>query len=92
MSALLLVFVVAVFCALLAANVIASRRVLACEISSKSQKLAQFGVIWLLPVAGAVVVLIMTRKQSEPAPGRYPEPREEIEEVAVSKPDYEDAD
>jgi hypothetical protein len=85
-------FVVAVVTTLLAVNLIASARVLRCPISSAGQKAAQLAVVWLLPAIGAVVALIMTRKRTEPGTGRYVEEREEIEEVAVSKPDYEGAD
>lgn len=74
--------------ALFAANVVASRRVIACEISSIGQRAAQLGVIWLVPALGAIIAFIMTGDHREPSPLKYPEPREPIEEVAVSRPDY----
>lgn len=92
MSSLLVVFVFIVAGAALAANLVATARVLRCRISSTTQKIGQLCVVWLLPILGAVVAILMTRERLEPGTGRYSERMEELDEVAVSKPNYEDAD
>lgn len=92
MPTTLVAFVIAVVATIAALNSVASARVLRCPVTSTGQKVAQLALVWLLPVIGAVVAISMTRNETEPGSGRYAEQREEIEEVAVSKPDYEGAD
>lgn len=88
MPTAVIAFVIAVVAALVALNSIATSRVLRCPFSSTGQKATQLALVWLLPVIGAVLAISMTRNDTEPGSGRYAEQREEIDEVAVSKPDY----
>lgn len=81
-------FVIAIVAALVALNAVATSRVLRCPFSSTGQRAIQLALVWLLPVIGAVLAISMTRNDTEPGSGRYAEQREEIDEVAVSQPDY----
>lgn len=92
MPPLLTAFLFLVALTALAANVVASARILRCPVSSKAQKAGQLGIVWLIPFLGAAVALLMTRERLEPGAGRYAAGKEVLEDVAVSKPDYEGAD
>lgn len=75
-----------------AANLAATRRIVRCAISSRTQKTAQLLFVWLLPPLGAIVTLMLTQNRVEPHSGRYSTPPEKLEDVAVSRHDYGDGD
>lgn len=52
-------------------NVWATRMILQDALSERPQKIAQFLLVWLLPLLGAIVVLAVHRKE-EKGPGVYP--------------------
>ena len=58
--------------ALVALNVWVTWHVLRDDLSSPPQRVAHALVIWLLPFAGALVVLQSQRKQPERGSGQYP--------------------
>ncbi|SHG77329.1 hypothetical protein [Massilia sp. CF038] len=56
--------------ALLAINAQATRRVLQDDLSEPKQRLAQFGMIWFVPLLGSLMVLAMHREPPAPS-GQY---------------------
>ena len=52
---------------LLAANAVATRVVLRDEHSQRGQKLAQILFVWLVPIAGAIVVFAVHRRPDPPS-------------------------
>lgn len=59
--------------AIVLANVWATRAVLKDNLSTPSQRLAQFAFVWLVPVLGAALTLHFKRVDEEPSDGRYRE-------------------
>lgn len=93
MPPILIAFLGVVFAGVLLANVLASRRIIRDELGTSGQKVAQFLLVWLVPVAGAVCVFLLTRSSLGPGAGRYHVEREEPDEdVAVAKIDYSSSD
>jgi hypothetical protein len=86
---ILLAFVAAIF----VANVLASIRIVRDKLGTSTQKVAQFLLVWLLPIAGAIFVLMLTRTSLVPGSGRYDAKREEPDDdVAVAQIDYSSSD
>lgn len=92
MPPLLIAMLFAVGFALLAANLIATLRVLRSEFGSTAQKSAQLAIVWCVPVVGAAVLIFLTRASLEPGTGRYPSENAESEDVVVAQPDYSSSD
>lgn len=76
----------------LAANFIATLRVLRSDFGSKVQKSAQLAIVWCVPVLGAAVLIFLTRSNLEPSTALYPKETEELEEVVVAHLDYSSSD
>jgi len=92
MPPFLILMLFAVLAAIVAANLLATLRIIRCDFDSKAQRTAQLVFVWCLPVIGAVVVFSLTRAKLEPHAGRYPKKKEEPEDVAVAQPDYSSSD
>lgn len=54
---------------IVAANVIASVRAIRYDGSTKEQEIIQLALVWVLPILGAVLVLIFTRQHTETSSG-----------------------
>jgi TRAP-type C4-dicarboxylate transport system permease small subunit len=50
--------VVAIF-AIIAISVVATLRIAASDVYTRSQKIAQIALVWVLPIAGAAIVLVV---------------------------------
>jgi hypothetical protein len=48
-------------------------RVIGDDLSSLSQRVAQIGLVWVIPAVGAVIVLNLQRRHGEKGSGRYRE-------------------
>lgn len=92
MPPMLIAMLFAVGLSVLAANFIATLRVLRSDFGSKIQKSAQLAIVWCIPVLGAAVLIFITRSNLEPNTGLYPKETEELEDVAITQPDYSSSD
>ena len=92
MPPILIAMLFVVSFAVLAANVIATMRILRSDFGSKAQKSAQLAIVWCVPVVGAAVLIFLTRSCLEPSTGLYPRENEELEDAAVAQPDYSSSD
>lgn len=91
MPPLLIGFLVVIAGSVLVANVLASRRIIRDDLATHRQKAAQFLLVWLAPIVGAIFVFFLTRNNLEPNSGRYPKRRNEPDEdIDVAKIDYSD--
>lgn len=66
---------VLIFAALLALDLLATRAILKDDLSERRQRVAQFVLVWLVPLIGALLVLAVHRRAEKPL-GKYPEPRD----------------
>jgi hypothetical protein len=64
-------------------NVLATRAVVRDGLSERSQKIFQLGLVWLLPLAGALLVLAVHRSP-EAASRKYREPPEPGDDMGLS--------
>ena len=93
MPPLILTILLAVAAAILMANIFVSSRIVRDKLGTSKQKVAQFLLVWLLPIAGAIFVLILTRTSLVPGSGCYDAKREEPDDdVAVAQIDYSSSD
>lgn len=95
MPPLLIPMLLIVLGAIVAANLLATLRILRSDFDSPAQRLAQLAFVWCLPVLGAAIVLNLTRPNPEPHAGRYPKKRgasDETDDVAVAHVDYSSSD
>jgi len=60
-------FVVALATMLVVANAIATKKVMRDAFAERSQRVAQLLTIWLVPVAGAIIVFAIHRRSEEPS-------------------------
>lgn len=75
------------------ANVVASLRIARDDLGTIGQKIAQFLFVWLVPVLGALFVLLLTRRNPENGSGNYGGAKEQPDETpTVAWRDYGDAD
>ncbi|MBS1160868.1 MAG: hypothetical protein H6R15_3287 [Proteobacteria bacterium] len=92
MPPLLITMLFAAFAVIVAANLLATLRIIRCDFDSTAQRAAQLAFVWCLPVIGAVIVFFLTRANLEPHAGCYPKKKEEPDDVVVAQPDYSSSD
>ena len=54
------------------------------HLSTRSQRVAQTILVWLLPALGAMIVLHMQRQNPEPSSGKYREPPDPGDDFGMS--------
>lgn len=92
MPPLLILMLLIALGAIIAANLLATWRIVRSDFDPESQRLLQLAFVWCLPVIGAAIVFSLSRPSLEAHVGRYPEKKEEPEDVAVAQPDYSSSD
>ena len=80
----MLELIVLMFVVLLLLNAWVTWRAVRDDLSSSGQRIAQIGLIWLMPVLGALIVLHLQRQQPDHGSGRYPPEQDAGEDFGFS--------